>query len=196
MILNKTKLSWIACSEFRKSKAFHIISGFPGVSGFLAQLRDGYIGRDTAKTPAFQTVILAGVTDVKHLKGKIRSEDGHKVNSPWSKAADFTNDMSLSEDGIKGMLDEYEKDHHTCMDMSAIAKSIRAYTNRYPFLVSRICQLIDEEVSKTMEPTNAWTDRGIDEAVKMLLAEDNTLFQSLMKVRAWLQQIHTWVRKS
>lgn len=27
----------------------------------------------------------------------------------------------------------------------------------------------------------AWTDRGIDEAVKMLLAEDNTLFQSLTK---------------
>ena len=79
------------------------------------------------------------------------------------------------------MLDEYEADHHTCMDTAAIAKSIREYTNGYPFLVSRICQLMDEEVSKTMKLSEVWTDRGIDEAVKMLLAENNTLFQSLTK---------------
>ncbi len=81
---------------------------------FLAQLRDGYIGRDTDGVPAFQSVILAGVTDVKHLKSKIRSEGGHKVNSPWNIAADFDIDMSLSETGIKGMLDEYESDHSHC----------------------------------------------------------------------------------
>ena len=40
--------------------------------------------------------------------------------------------MSLSEEGIKGMLDEYEADHHTGMDTAAIAKSIREYTNGYP----------------------------------------------------------------
>ena len=148
---------------------------------FLAQLRDGYIGRDTDGAPAFQSVILAGVTDVKHLKSKIRSEEGSKENSPWNIAADFTIDMSLSKDGIKGMLDEYEADHHTGMDTEAIAKSIREYTNGYPFLVSRICQLIDEEVSKTMSLSEAWTRNGIDEAVKLILAENNTLFQSLTK---------------
>ncbi len=148
---------------------------------FLAQLRDGYISRDTEGIPAFQSVILCGVTDIKHLKRKIRSEEDSKENSPWNIASDFTIDMSLSEDGMKGMLDEYEEDHHTGMDASAIAKSIRDYTNGYPFLVSRICQLIDEEVSKTMKLSEAWTGRGIDEAVKMLLAENNTLFQSLTK---------------
>jgi hypothetical protein len=89
--------------------------------------------------------------------------------------------MSLSEPGIRGMLDEYEADHHTGMDTGTIAKSIREYTNGYPFLVSRICQLIDEDVSKTMSLSEAWTGRGIDEAVKLLLAENNTLFQSLTK---------------
>ena len=34
---------------------------------FLAQLRDGYISRDANNIPAFQSVILAGVTDVKHI---------------------------------------------------------------------------------------------------------------------------------
>lgn len=148
---------------------------------FLAQLRDNYINRDTKDIDVFKSVILAGVTDVKHLKSKIGSEEESRENSPWNIATDFTIDMSLSESGIKGMLEEYESDHHTGMNTEAIAKSIREYTNGYPFLVSRICQLIDEEVSKTMTPADAWTDRGIDEAVKLILAENNTLFQSLTK---------------
>ena len=148
---------------------------------FLAQLRDNYINRDGKGIGVFQSVILAGVTDVKHLKSIIRSEEDSKENSPWNIAADFTIDMSLSKDGIKGMLAEYEADHHTGMDTEAIAKSIREYTNGYPFLVSRICQLIDEEVSKMMNLSEAWTEIGIDEAVKLILAENNTLFQSLTK---------------
>ena len=148
---------------------------------FLAQLRDNYINRDSKGIRVFQSVILAGVTDVKHLKSKIRPEDGHKVNSPWNIAADFDIDMSLSETGIKGMLDEYEADHHTGMDTAKIARLIREYTNGYPFLVSRICQLIHEEVSKSMPLEEAWTKTGVEEAVKLILAENNTLFQSLTK---------------
>ena len=149
---------------------------------FLAQLRADYLEqKKDQEEKTFQSVILAGVTDVKHLKARIRPEDEHKVNSPWNIAADFTIDMSLSETGIRGMLEEYEADHHTGMDTAAIAKTIREYTNGYPFLVSRICQLLDEQVSKTMSLPEAWTNRGIDEAVKMLLAENNTLFQSLTK---------------
>ena len=149
---------------------------------FLAQLRADYL--EEKKDPeerTFQSVILAGVTDVKHLKTKIRQEDDHKVNSPWNIATDFTIDMSLSESGIKGMLDEYESDHHSGMDTAGIAKSIREYTNGYPFLVSRICQLIDEVIGKTCSLTESWTNRGIEEAVKLMLAENNTLFQSLTK---------------
>ena len=64
---------------------------------FLAQLRDGYIRRDSNGAPAFQSVVLAGVTDIRHLKSKIRDEAESKVNSPWNIAADFNIDMSLSE---------------------------------------------------------------------------------------------------
>ena len=149
---------------------------------FLAQLRADYLEqrKDPGKK-SFQSVILAGVTDVKHLRTKIRPEDKHKVNSPWNIAADFNIDMSLSGTGIKGMLDEYEADHHTGMNTETVAKSILDYTNGYPFLVSRICQLIDEHVSSTMGVAEAWTGRGMDESVKLLLAENNTLFQSLTK---------------
>ena len=148
---------------------------------FLAQLRSLYLKQEkNTDLKAFKSVILAGVTDVKHLKGKIREDDQHKVNSPWNIAADFNVDMSLSEIGIKGMLDEYESDHNTGMDTAFMAKEIRDYTNGYPFLVSRLCQLLDQEISKRDGGIqNAWTSCGLDEAIKLLLSENNTLFQSL-----------------
>ncbi len=149
---------------------------------FLAGLREGYINRDTKGMPAFQSVILAGVTDVKHLRSRIREEEQHKVNSPWNIAADFDIDMSLSVYGIRGMLDEYEADHHTGMDTAIIAGNIRAYTNGYPYLVSRICEVIDEKLvpERFDSLQKAWTSYGVDEAVKMILSETgNSLFDSL-----------------
>lgn len=147
---------------------------------FLAQLRGGYLKRK--KIPTFQSVILAGVTDIKHLKSKIRPEDTAKFNSPWNIAADFTIDMSLSASGIKGMLDEYEADHHTGMDTATIAQEIYNYTEGYPYLVSRICQKIDEMPVNSMFATKAkaWTIAGVSEAVRQILFEKNTLFDSLM----------------
>lgn len=147
---------------------------------FLAQLRGYYIDRD--ETPTFQSVILAGVYDIKSLKTKIRTEDSHRVNSPWNIAADFDLDMSLSKDGIAGMLKNYEKDYHTGMDTEELAKLIFEYTSGYPFLVSRICKLIDEKVAGSQaypDKKNAWTKEGFLAAVRILIMEENTLFESL-----------------
>ena len=146
---------------------------------FLAMLRDGYISREADGMAMFQSVILAGVTDIRNLKAKIRDDENAKKNSPWNIAVDFTIDMSLSEAGIRGMLDEYEADHGTGMDSDSIARLLRDYTNGYPFLVSRLCQLIDTEVAEKTGVKDAWTRQGVEEAVKLILAEDNTLFQSL-----------------
>ena len=148
---------------------------------FLAQLRGYYLTRK--KTPTFQSVILAGVYDVKNIKRKLRADEEHKVNSPWNIAADFDVVMSLSEDGIAGMLEDYEADHHTGMDVRMIAGLIFDYTSGYPFLVSRICQLLDEKVACSADfpcKSAAWTKEGVLEAVKLLLAEKNTLLESLM----------------
>ena len=150
---------------------------------FLGKFRSSYLKRQ--KQPGyrtFQSVILVGVTDVKHLRARIREEEQHKVNSPWNIAADFDIDMSLSEDGIKGMLDEYEADHHTGMDTTVTAKAIREYTNGYPYLVSRICEVIDQKLVPAVfhTPEKAWTTYGVDEAVKAILSETgNPLFESL-----------------
>lgn len=162
---------------------------------FLGKLRSGYLKKE--KNPnykTFRSVILAGVTDIKHLKAKIRDNGDSKENSPWNIAADFTIDMSLSADGIKGMLDDYESDHHTGMDTGKIAGIIRDYTSGYPFLVSRICEKIDVDVSKSMGLKAAWTSTGIDEAVKMILAEGNTLFDSLTKTLNNMPELRSSIR--
>ena len=151
---------------------------------FLSQLRDGYIARDTEDIPTFKSVLLAGVTDVKHLKSMLRDENQAKVNSPWNIADDVDIDMSLSVEGIKGMLGEYEGDKHTGMDVERISEYIYNYTSGYPFLVSKICQLLDnsKELEKGIpELPKRWTIYGVDEAVRLLLKEENvSLFESLM----------------
>lgn len=141
---------------------------------FLAQLRAQYIERDIQ--PTFRSVILAGVYDIKNLRRKIRPDEVHKYNSPWNIAADFKIDMSFSKEEIAGMLYEYEEDYQTGMDVELLAGLIRDYTSGYPFLVSRICQLLDEEIS---DKKNAWTKKGFLEAVRILLSEKNMLFESL-----------------
>ncbi|MGN0277650.1 MAG: AAA-like domain-containing protein [Hominisplanchenecus sp.] len=147
---------------------------------FLAQIRAQYIRRFQQST--FKSVILASVYDIKNLKLKIRPSHEHQYNSPWNIAADFKIDLSFSTDEIAGMLKEYEQDYHTGMDIDQIARLIFDYTSGYPFLVSRLCQLIDEDVSAKDEyPSrrDAWTRNGVNCAVRMLLSEKNTLFESL-----------------
>lgn len=147
---------------------------------FLGQLRDLYLKR--SKRPTFHSVILAGVCDIKNLKLKIRLEKEHEKNSPWNIAADFDVEMSLSQSGIAGMLKDYEQDHGTGMNVEEISNMIYDYTSGYPFLVSRICKLIDEKISGSeMFPDKraAWTKEGFLSAIRILIAEKNTLFESL-----------------
>ncbi|MCL2100239.1 MAG: AAA-like domain-containing protein [Fibromonadales bacterium] len=148
---------------------------------FLGILRDKYLNRKKFGY-TFQSVILIGVYDIKNLKSKMiqagthQLQDGEKrINSPWNIAADFKIDMSFSASNISTMLLEYEKDCKTGMDIEAISKEIRAYTNGYPYLVSRLCKIIDEDLNKD------WTLNGLQEAVKLILIEQSTLFDDLIK---------------
>lgn len=138
---------------------------------FLSQIRGYYLNRDAE--PAFQSVILAGVYDIKNLKRKIRPEGEHGTNSPWNIAAQYKIKMEFSSEDIAGMLAAYENDHHTGMDINEMAGLLYDYTCGYPFLVSRLCQIMDE----TSAP---WTREGFLDAERQLAVEGNTLFESLI----------------
>lgn len=149
---------------------------------FLAQLRGYYLKRDVR--PTFHCVILAGVYDIKNLRLKIRSEKEHKYNSPWNIAADFNVDMSFHPDNIAFMLKEYEADHKTGMDISLISNLIYEYTSGYPYLVSKLCKLMDEWITKKSDdpnPDSGWTRVGFQEAVKQIIKEPNMLFDDMIK---------------
>ncbi|MDE6221158.1 MAG: 9-O-acetyl-N-acetylneuraminate esterase, partial [Lachnospiraceae bacterium] len=149
---------------------------------FLAQLRGYYLSREDS--PIFHSVILAGVYDIKNLKLKLRSDTEHQYNSPWNIAADFHVDMSFSAGQITAMLEEYEADHSTGMDMAAVAEELYQYTSGYPYLVSAICKIMDEQLPG-MQPfadsRDIWTKEGVGEAVKLILRAKTTLFDSMMK---------------
>lgn len=162
---------------------------------FLAQLRAYYIRR--TMQPTFKSVILAGVYDIKNLVQKIRPAEEHKVNSPWNIAADFGVEMSLSRDGIADMLREYEADYHTGMNIDEIAGLLYDYTSGYPFLVSRLCKLMDEQVSIDKNfgtKKDAWTKNGFNEAVRVILTEKNTLFESLIGKLINYQELNVMLR--
>lgn len=140
---------------------------------FLAQLRAYYMLR--LKVPTFQSVILAGVYDVRNIPRKIQAAEHCREKSPWNIAADFLVDMSFSAEEIAGMLQEYDAEHNTKMELSQMAQLLYDYTSGYPYLVSRLCMFMDERLT-----ANPWTKEGFLSAVKMLLEDDNPLFQSLM----------------
>lgn len=148
---------------------------------FLGMLRAKYLKRNSRLT--FTSVILASVYDIKNLKQKIRKEENHQYNSPWNIAADFNIDMSFSKVDIIGMLSEYEKDYQWGIDFDMAADLIYDFTSGYPYLVSRICKIIDERLIQNdkWDAKRAWTRAGILEAVKILVKESSTLFDDIRK---------------
>ena len=143
---------------------------------FLGMLRNRYLERDMLGMDyTFHSVILAGVYDVKNLKIKIRPDAEKKYNSPWNIATDFKVDMTFHPEEIAQMLADYEADEHTGMDIRAVSEEIYKYTTGYPFLVSKLCKVIDEELDKD------WTVAGVQTATKQTILEKNTLFTSLTK---------------
>ncbi|NRT35357.1 hypothetical protein BJV38_002057 [Clostridium beijerinckii] len=141
---------------------------------FLGMLRNKFLLRQQGKDKTFYSVILAGVYDIKNLKLKIRQDDEKKYNSPWNIAVNFNVDMSFNSDEISTMLKEYSEDKNVIISIKEISEIIYFYTSGYPFLVSRLCQIIDENQL-------LWNEENINRSVKELLQENNTLFDDLVK---------------
>ncbi|HLP49234.1 MAG TPA: AAA-like domain-containing protein, partial [Candidatus Kapabacteria bacterium] len=145
---------------------------------FLGMLRNKYLNRREPGQFTFHSVILAGVHDVKSLKAKIKKKDEEpKFNSPWNIAVDFKVDLSFSVNEIQSMLEDYSTEQHVTLDIPYFAEQLFYLTSGYPFLVSRLCKIIDEEI----KPGEQWTQSDIDRAANILLTENNTNFQSLVK---------------
>ncbi len=139
---------------------------------FLGMLRAYYLDRD--ETPTFHCVILAGVYDIKNLKLKLRPDGGHRYNSPWNVTAPFSINMSFLPKDIGTMLQEYEAEHPTGMDIESLAQGLYEVTGGYPYLVSCLCKKLDEARA-------GWNLAELQMAIRDLLKEPNTLFEDVIK---------------
>ncbi len=146
---------------------------------FLAMLRNKYLLRNEGMDYTFYSIVLAGVHDVKSLKLKLRPGEEEKYNSPWNIAVDFEVDMSFSPEEIKTMLDDYVENTEVKLDKEYFSQKLYYYTSGYPFLVSKLCKIIDEKIMA--KDDLVWENEHMDRAVKILIKESNTNFDSLIK---------------
>ncbi|GHU08690.1 hypothetical protein FACS1894151_05050 [Spirochaetia bacterium] len=177
---------------------------------FLGMLRDKYLDREKGADFTFQSVILAGVYDIRNIKLKLINEgmyspaaqEGKLLNSPWNIAVKFDVDMSFHPEDIAGMLADYENDYHTGMDIKALSELIYEYTGGYPYLVSDICQIIDEKMigeklidEKLIDEKldKNWTTDGVMKAVKIVLNENSTLLDDLTKNMEMYQDLYNYI---
>jgi hypothetical protein len=146
---------------------------------FLGMLRTKYLDCSQGKDHTFHSVILAGVHDVKTLKHKIRPGAEAKYNSPWNIAVNFKIDMTFSPREIASMLEQYAADRNVALDIPLFAEKLFYFTSGYPFLVSCLCKIIDEDIlpAKNREE---WELKDLEKAVQLALKEDNTNFESLI----------------
>ena len=145
---------------------------------FLGVLRKKYLFRTEELDVTFKSVILAGVHDIKSLRYKVRGDGEEQPNSPWNIAENFNVDMSFNEVEIGSLLLDYLSEHPDVkMDVSLIASKIHYFTNGYPFLVSYLCKMIDEE----FEGDDKWSVYNLEQVVNELLVTDITNFDILIK---------------
>lgn len=144
---------------------------------FLGMLRAKYLARNEGTDSTFHSVILAGVHDVKNLKIKIGVEDEKKYNSPWNIAVDLKIDLSLTTGEIESLLFDFLSENKARINTSIFVDKLYYYTSGHPFLVSRLCKIIHEDI----RPNSEWLVSDLDTAAGMLVKEDNTNFESVTK---------------
>lgn len=80
------------------------------------------------------------------------------------------------------MLNSYSEETGIEMDIPAIAERLYFYTNGYPYLVSKMCKFIDEDI---LPETGAkqWTIDDVERSFKMITypGYTTTLFDDLFK---------------
>ena len=161
---------------------------------FLGMLRNKYLSARSGDDVTFHSVILACVTDIKNLKLKIRPDEERLLNSPWNIAVDFAVDMSFSASEIETMLIDYVNDRQVQIDTTAISERIYFWTSGYPFLVSKLCKMIDEELLPARE-NKTWETSDVDTVVDALLRRENTLFDDIAKNLANYKDLYSLVKQ-
>jgi hypothetical protein len=124
---------------------------------------------------------LAGVHDIKSLKFRLRHPEDAQTNSPWNIATDFKVVMEFYPNEIAYMLRQYSEAEGVQINFEEFSEKLYYYTSGYPFLVSKLCKTIAEDIMPKKEDKSSWTLEDLERSVQLLLKENNTNFDSLIK---------------
>jgi hypothetical protein len=98
---------------------------------------------------------------------------------------DFKVSMEFNPTEIATMILEYNEDQNVGMnekEITEISEKLYYYTSGYPFLVSRLCQIVVNDILPTKEnSTKKLTSEDIEKAFNIIQKEVNTNFESLIK---------------
>ena len=150
---------------------------------FLGMLREKYLLRNEEKDFTFHSVILAGVHDIKTIKLKLRPDEEAKLNSPWNIAADLNVDLSFKPYQIVTLLEDFLSEHPDInIPKKEVAEKLYYYTSGYPYLVSKMCKIIDEQIIRKREDKN-WHIEDVETAFRKITygGYTTTLFDSNAK---------------
>ncbi len=150
---------------------------------FLGMLRDKYLKRNLSTQLTFHSIVLVGIHDIKTIKLKLRPDEEKKFNSPWNIAVDFKVDMFFNPAEISTMLEQYSQEKNIKMDIEKLSERIFYYTSGYPFLVSKMCKVIDEILLPKKENQTEWDLEDIENSFKYLVKDNytTTIFDDLTK---------------
>lgn len=155
-------------------------SNYTSFLAFLGMLRNKYLERFSPENYTFHSIVLAGVHDIKSLKSKVRDTSSDQYNSPWNIATDFLVRMSFNPAEIAPMLEEYSEAEGVSIDIPLFSERLYYHTQGYPFLVSKLCKTIAERILPH-KSEKCWTLDDLEASIQLLLKENNTNFDSLIK---------------
>ena len=79
------------------------------------------------------------------------------------------------------MLRQYSEAENVQINFEEFAEKLYYYTSGHPFLVSKLCKTIAEDILPQKADKSCWTLDDLEAAVQLLLKENNTNFDNLIK---------------
>ena len=142
----------------------------------LDTLRSNFLSAHSGTEACFQSVILAGVEDVRIPRASLLPPGHAERFGPWNIADDLNVDLKLSVEEIAGMLRAYESDHHTGMDVPAVSGELRRLTSGHPYVISWLCDWLHRS------GPSSWTATGVEEAGNAFLRSDCVLLMRMREI--------------
>jgi len=145
---------------------------------FLEMLQAKFNLAQAERVKTFHSIILAGMHNINDI---MINDSSNEIiyNSIWNIASEFNIDFELEIKEIASMLREYSAERNIELNADEFVEKLYYYTSGHPFLVSKLVEVIDDEIIQDNE--NRWQEKYLDQAVELILNRKLLHFDILIK---------------